>query len=360
VGATPQSGWEDKSDYELAISALLEAVKDSGLSLRDVDGLVAAGGSIQVQEMARLLGMAPTYTGSMDYNAGPFAVLQACALVSSGICDVVACAYGVNPGAGVGKASGYNWILDAPHGYVNVNGIAGLMWTEYLSRHHSSEELLGRIALNARSNARLNPIAPTERPLSMEEYLNQEYVFWPLREADIAVNNAGGAALIVTTAERARDLRDSNAFVHGFGRAETPGTFELDGHLQGVGMNRAAKQVFAKVGIGPSDIDVLGVSDATTVAVVQALEGYGFCDEGGAEDFVLAGSVDRGGSLPLNPDGGHLGGGYLIGWLQQIELVRQMRHEAGERQVAEAQWALHSATGGARERYLGVIYGADS
>ena len=124
-------------------------------------------------------------------------------------------------------------------------------------------------------------------------------------------------------------------------------------------MRESARQVFDQAGVAPKDIDILGVSDATTVAVVGALESYGFCEPGGASELIAAGGIRRDGQIPVNPDGGHLAGGYLVGWTQQVELVRQLRGEAGPRQIPDAKLALHCATGGERERYLATIYSVD-
>jgi acetyl-CoA acetyltransferase len=123
-------------------------------------------------------------------------------------------------------------------------------------------------------------------------------------------------------------------------------------------MRSAAQQVYEAADLGPSDIDVLALSDASTVAVVQTLENYGFCGEGEAGDFVASGAISHGGKIPVNPDGGQLSGGYLVGWLHQVELVRQLRGEAGERQVAGARYGQYCTTGGNREHYLSTIYSA--
>lgn len=360
VGATRQWGLEELDEYRLATLALTQALEDAGLTLDQVDGLVAAGTYLEPQRLAALLGMAPAYAGCLDYNAGPFVLQQAVMLVASGLCRTVACAYGCNPGPLTGRESGAGVVLDRHAGYVNVNGIAGLAWTRYLARHDPPEELLGRIVVNAHENGRRNPIAPPRPPLTLGQYLQEPHLFWPLRRLDLATNNAGGAAFVVTTPDRAEGRSRRAVRVEGIGRAETPATFDGPGHLDGAAMRLAAGQVFAAAGLRPDDIDVLGVSDATSVAVVQALESYGFCGPGEAADFVAAGEISLAGRIPVNPDGGHLAGGYLIGWLQQVELVRQLRGEAGARQVAGARRALHSATGGQRERYLAVIYGVDA
>ena len=116
-----------------------------------------------------------------------------------------------------------------------------------------------------------------------------------------------------------------------------------------------ATQVYGS-SIGPGDVDVLVISDASTAAIPQTLENFGFCEEGSSEDFIVGGAIDLGGRLPVNPDGGQLSGGYLVGWLHHVELVRQLRGEAGPRQVPTASVGQYCTTGRFLEDYLSSIY----
>ena len=362
VGAT-QQGFNDRTDYQLAIDALKQALDDAGLQKSSLDGLIGAGaafgGGMRAQQLARYIGITPWISGATDYMAGPFTLQYAAFLVASGACETVACVYASTPPRqNIGKTDAPN-VIDPLYGYINVNAIAGLWWTQYIARYKPHEDTLGHIVVSARENGALNPIAPGHPPVTLEEYRKDAYIFWPLRSLDIARVSSGAVAAIVTTPERARDCRKRPVFFEAAGRAETPGTFETPGHVENRAMRESARQVFDQAGVGSKDIDILGVSDATTVAVVGALESYGFCEPGGASELIAAGGIRRDGQIPVNPDGGHLAGGYLVGWTQQVELVRQLRGEAGPRQIPDAKLALHSATGGERERYLATIYSVD-
>jgi acetyl-CoA acetyltransferase len=121
-------------------------------------------------------------------------------------------------------------------------------------------------------------------------------------------------------------------------------------------MKEAAAQVYSAAGMKPADVDVLGITDSHTPAVIHTLENYGFCGEGEAGAFVGAGEIELGGSIPTNTDGGAQSGGYLLGWPSQAELVRQLRGEGGERQVRDATVGQYCTTGRVREDYLSIIY----
>jgi acetyl-CoA acetyltransferase len=114
--------------------------------------------------------------------------------------------------------------------------------------------------------------------------------------------------------------------------------------------------VYGSSGLTPRDVDVLAPYDAYSVAVLDALENYGFCAKGESPDFVAEGHIELGGSIPVNPDGGHLSGGYLAGFLQHVELVRQLRGECGKRQVVGAEVGQYMSTGGFRNHNLSTIY----
>jgi acetyl-CoA acetyltransferase len=360
VGATKQ-GTHEEDGYRLAVAALKDALADSGLSKDELDGVLTArqfdGSGIGSLEFSQLIGVNPRVNGALDYGTGGFTTQYAAFLVASGVCDVVACVYGRNPRTQIGQLSGAH-LIDPIYGYTNAAALPAMGWTEYMSKYGANENTLGQIAVIERDNARRNPNAAHTEPLTLEDYLAQPYLIWPLRLLDIATITAGAVAVIITTAERARDCAKPPVFFEAVGRSQAPRRLATDGYFLSHPMRRAAQQVYEAAELGPSDIDVLALSDASTVAVVQTLENYGFCGEGEAGDFVASGAISHGGKIPVNPDGGQLSGGYLVGWLHQVELVRQLRGEAGARQVTGARYGQYCTTGGNREHYLSTIYSA--
>jgi acetyl-CoA acetyltransferase len=225
-----------------------------------------------------------------------------------------------------------------------------------MARYGTTERALGEVVVAQRRHAANNPLAAFTTPMTIEDYFANEVVAWPLRSLDMTKLTAGGAAVILARADRATDMRKEPIFLRAVGRQQAPMTLD-DEHLLCHGMREVARQVYGSSGLRPSDVDVLGVSDATSVAIPQTLENYGFCPEGGSEDFLVSGGMSLGGGgIPTNTDGGQLSGGYLVGWLHQVELTRQLRGEAGPRQVPGARIGQYTTTGRYLNDYLSTIY----
>jgi acetyl-CoA acetyltransferase len=228
-----------------------------------------------------------------------------------------------------------------------------------MAKYKPSEETLGHILVSMRKNAGLNPIAAWPEPVTMEEYLADPFVLWPFRSLDICKVSAGGVALILASGDIARDMAKAPIYLQAVGRQQASRLWENDDHLLCYAMRDVARQVYGEAGMLPKDIDVLVTSDPCTAHFVHTIENYGFCEEGEAERFIKAGNIDLGGKIPVNPHGGQLGEGYLVGWLHHAELVRQLRGECGPRQVKNARIAQYTATGRQREDFLSSIYVRD-
>ncbi|HEX2546965.1 MAG TPA: thiolase family protein [Ramlibacter sp.] len=358
VGATRQGDHPDRDAYLLALDAFRDALADAGIADRHrIDGVLTSRqlSGIDPVQFCRMVGMNPRVTGDLDYSTGGFLTQYAAMLVATGTCEMVACVYGRNLQGSTGKLCGiYDYDFD--RGLVNANAVFAIGWSQYRARYGAGDEVLGHVAIAAHRHAGLNPIAAWPEPLTMEQYLADPYVVWPLRSWDIARVTAGGIALIFTRREIARDLAKTPVYLHAVGRQQAPRLYENDDQLLCRGMRSAAAQAYGAAGIRPGDIDALFVSDASSAAIIHTLENYGFCAEGEASDFVRDRGIEIGGKLPVNTSGGQLGEGYLVGWLQHAELVRQLRGECGDRQVAGAKVAQYCATGRQREDFLTSIY----
>lgn len=361
VGTTRQGDHPDRETYALGIDAFKAALADAGIDDRHrIDGVLTSRqlSGIDPVQFCRHVGMNPRVTGDLDYSTGGFTAQYAAMLVATGTCEMVACVYARNLLGATGQLCGvYDYDFD--RGLVNANAIFALGWSQYRARYGVGDELLGHVAIAAHRHAALNPIAAWPEALSMEQYLADEYVVSPLRTWDIARITAGGVALIFTHRDIARDLAKKPVYLHAVGRQQAPRLYENDDQLLCPGMRSAAAQLYGAAGMSPADIDVLQISDASSAAVVHTLENYGFCGEGEAEDFVKDGGIELGGRLPVNTSGGQLGEGYMVGWLQHAELVRQLRGECGARQVPGASVAQYCATGRQREDFLSSIYVAE-
>jgi len=358
VGATRQGDHPDRGAYALGMDAFKAALADAGIDDRHrIDGVLTSRqlSGIDPMQFCRYAGMNPRVTGDLDYSTGGFTTQYAAMLLATGTCEMVACIYARNLPGSTGKPCGvYDYDFD--RGLVNANAIFALGWSQYKARYGAGEEVLGYVAVAAHRHAALNPIAAWPELLTMKQYLADDYVVSPLRSWDIARITAGGVALIFARREIAQDLAKKPVYLHAVGRQQAPRLYENEDQLLCPGMRSAAAQVYSAAGMTPGDVDLLLVSDASSAAVVHTLENYGFCGEGEAGAFMAGGGIEIGGRLPVNPSGGQLGEGYLVGWLQHAELVRQLRGECGARQVADAQIAQYCATGRQREDFLSSIY----
>lgn len=363
VGTTRQGAHPGVSPYRLALDAIEAALADAGIEDRAcIDGMITAkqldGSGIDPVDMSRLMGMAPRVTGYLDYGTGGFTSQYGAMLVATGVCDIVVCAFARNP-PGVLEAFSGAATYDADCGLVNAAAASAFGWTQHMARYGSDEDTLGRVMVTARTFAAMNPIAAWRDPLTLEDYLTQPYVIKPLRSLDIVKVTAGGVALVLARRDIARDLRKEPVYLHAVGRQQAPEILGEVDHFLCRGMRSAAAQVFGAAGMSPADIDLLLVSDASTVAIPLTLENYGFCEEGGSPEFIASGAIGPGGVLPVNTHGGQLSEGYLVGWLHHAELVRQLRAECGGRQVTGAKVAQYTTTGRFREDYLSSIYVTD-
>jgi acetyl-CoA acetyltransferase len=221
----------------------------------------------------------------------------------------------------------------------------------HMHLYGTSREAFAEVAINSRHNASTQPDARFRDPLSADEYFSSRMIAEPLCLYDFCMENDAAMAVIVTGADRARDLRHPPVYVMASaqgGRSDwgpilrtasvrDPSLFATAGH------ESVAGRLYAQAGIGPSDVDVALIYDHFSPAVILQLEDYGFCERGEGGDFVLSGAIRRDGTIPVNPHGGQLSHVYTLGMNHIKEAVEQLRGSAAN-QIAEAEVAL--VTGG--------------
>jgi acetyl-CoA acetyltransferase len=217
----------------------------------------------------------------------------------------------------------------------------------YMDAYGVGAEDLGRIAIQQRANAALSPRAMMRAPLTMEDYLASRWIVEPFRLFDCCLETDAAVALVVTSAERARDLAQVPVLISGatYGSGHT----WYSNHRADWTTTAAAvmsKRLYAMAGLGPGDVDVAELYDAFTPLVLLQLEDYGFCAKGEAAALVAGGTTALGGRLPVNTHGGHLSEGYVHGLNHAIEAVSQLRWAAGDRQVPGAEVALSTGQPG--------------
>jgi acetyl-CoA acetyltransferase len=351
IGTARQTDPPCRSADDLAAEAAERALADAGLGKAQLDGLVtckSVEGTGADVAVGRLLGISPPYSQTLDYGSCNFSLHLAAMAIGAGMASTIVLTYGTTARStkmNFGVAAG-NGDLEAQSGLVHIAGPAALAFRRHMHLYGTTEEQLGMIAVSQRRWARSNPDAAFREPLSLDEYLAMPYLVEPLRRADVTMRSDGGAALVVTRADRAADAPRTP--VHLLGMAEQSALREqldLDNVMR-PWLADVGRRIWATTGLGPQDVDLLYVQDPTSVWVLQMLEHFGFCPVGSGGPYLAEGHTLPGGDLPVNTNGGQLSESYMWGWLHLCEAVRQLRGEAGERQVADARVALYGSTQG--------------
>jgi acetyl-CoA acetyltransferase len=351
IGATSMGEHPGRSGDELAIEAIARALSDAHVSKSDVDGLITckgfAGSGIDVN-VGRMMGINPAYSATLDYGTCNFSLHLACMAIASGLARAIVLTYGTNQRTAgntfstpVGGAESRYY---ATEGFLNIAGPAAMAFRRHQHLYGTTQEQLGRIAVNQRSNARLNPEAIFRDELSIEDYLHSRYIVAPLRRPDLTMISDGGAALVVTTPDRARDLPVVPVSVLGISQHTGLRDLENPDHLMRPWIGEVASRIYDNAGIRREDVDVLYIQDPTSVWVLQMLEWFGFCGVGEAGPFLEEGHTALAGRIPVNTHGGQLSESYMWGWMHLVEAVRQLRGEAGARQVRGAEIAQYCST----------------
>jgi acetyl-CoA acetyltransferase len=240
-------------------------------------------------------------------------------------------------GEGGGNVTGFN---DAAYGMTSPGAAVAHMFRRHQHEYGTPVETLGTLALNNRLNAALNPLAVMREPITMEDYLNSRFVTEPLRLLDYCLISDGGVCIIVSSADRARDMPHPPVYIHAFASC---GDFNYQytvDHCFYDALQSVGRDIFSESEIKRGDLDVLQIYENFTPVFLFTLEGMGFCARGESKDFITPELISRSGRLPLNTSGGHTSEGYVQGWGLLAEAVRQVRGEAGERQVEACETAM--------------------
>ena len=329
------------------MAAARMALADAGLAKRDINGLITcktligAGGDIV---MGRRLGLNPAYSATLDYGTCNFSIHLAAMVIASGLADTVLLTYGTDQGSRGGDFSRYG-NHDILHGMVDpIGSMAALMFRRYQHLYGASEADLGGVVVAQRRWAMLNPDAVRHEPFSIEDYLAQPHYIAPVRASDIAGFHDGGAALIMTSLERARDR--PHVPIHLAGMAQTAQLRNLANpdNYERRWMGDVADRALTMAGATRAQIGLLMIQDPASIWVLQMLEALGFAEPGSAGAMIAAGHTSPGGRLPLNTAGGHLSERYMWGWFHILEIVRQLRGACGARQVPDPRMAMHAST----------------
>jgi acetyl-CoA acetyltransferase len=347
------------------VEAARLAIEDAGLRREDIDGCINGGFEAGAEVRAnwsdtfpRVLGLPTKFYFTVARGAAvvPLSIISATQMLNLGLANYIIVAYGAT-----------DWSLTRdrmagiPEHKVERSGLWGRFYGDitapshhsfFMSRHMhefgTTTEQIGAVAVQQRRWANLNPDAYLyNRPLTLEDYLNSPYIIEPYRVLDMCQISDAGAAFIITTAERARDLRKPPVYVLGLGFGEmTRQLWWEKANYTRMDVEVAQKAAFEQAGLSLADVDLAQLYDCFTGEVILQIEDYGWCAKGEGGPFIAAGNTGPGGSIPVNTGGGVLASYYIVDFTLLLESVTQLRHEAGERQVKDAKVGLMSGHGG--------------
>lgn len=347
-------GYEAPLPETLAAKAFERALADSGLAREDIDGISVSFtyGGPSPGEMARQLGLKTRYAiDNGNIMAGPLPVVAAD--IAAGKADCVAMIYAVasraigrqyggSTYASSGESAPSSYYYHLPWGWSSQAAHWALMFTHYQHEYGATEQDLAQVAIQVRQNALANPNAVMRKAITVEDYMASRYIVRPLHLFDLCLVNDGAVCLIVSRADLAKGMNP--ALVAGWGEAKVKGR-----KLHAMVRERlrpqlldAGAQALDMAGLALGDLGHFEGYDASSIHLVNQLEGYGFVAPGKGLAFAAEGHMAVGGKLPTNTEGGNLSGSYMHGWSQVAESVRQVRGRAGDRQVGGLGAAMFS------------------
>jgi len=366
LGITEQGKVYGPSAVGFAVDAVRLALEDAGLAASDLDGLLVnpgltwgqAGtmGSFALQQALGLKDLKLSAAMNLGGATAGAMVMQAALAIDAGLASHVACVFSDAPlkpprpagekGAGSGSSGAYAFAgdLNAAYGAFGVNGLYAMLAQRHMHRFGTTHDQLGEIAVAERAWAQGNPRAQFhDKPLTLEEYHASRWVTEPFHLLDCCLVSNGGLAVIVTSAERARDLKQPPAYLWGMGQGH-PGGDPVETLASGAAM--AARTAFPMAGVSLADVDFCELYDCYTFTVLVTLEDYGFCAKGEGGPFVAGGRIAPGGALPVNTGGGQLSSFYMWGMTPISEAVIQLRGHGEDRQVKKNDLCLVTGNGG--------------
>ena len=360
------------------VQAFQRALADSGLEKSEINGYVSAGGGgIMVDDavtMAEYLRIDHRYidgtmTGGSSFE---FHVQHLAAAIREGLCDVALITYGSDQLSRMGRKLGTGGFqrpgsrvagpiqYEAPYGNSLVGAYA-MHAARHMHEFGTTPAQLAEIAVGVREFATLNPHAIYRDPITADDVLNSRMIADPLHKLDCCSITDGGGAILITTADRAKDLRQPPVYVLGAAGAETHWNVSQQPDFTTCAGALAGPIAFERAGLTPKDVDVLQFYDSFTITCLILLESLGFTPRGEGGPFVEEGNLKRGGRFPLNTDGGGLSSSHpgMRGIFLLIEAARQLRGQAGEGQVPNCRTAICAGSGGWLSAIGVAILGAE-
>lgn len=364
VGHTTYGKHPGRDRIDLIVEAARNAISDAGIEKTMLDGVLvkmanSAPSILYGQKVAEALGLRPKVGGSLDQGgAANIALISYAAMaIEAGLMEMALVCYGDTPRTGNRAVFHRPRGEDAAYGWYSTAAGYAMIHQAYRQTHNTPDEHFGAIAVQCRANGADNPFGHLHLPLSMDDYLEASYLVEPMRRDDCCLVSDGGAAVIVTSAKRAKELGiDTAVPILGFGQGQESWDVHLRADLVQTMAGASANMAYKMAGVEASDIDVAQIYDCFTVTVLQTLEEYGLAPRGQAGAMALTDGIGLDGKLPINTSGGLLSESGTPGLQLVIEGVRQMRG-AARLQVANARTCIVSNQGGSMHTHATLILG---
>jgi acetyl-CoA acetyltransferase len=345
IGETEYSRNSGRTTRAMAVEAVRKAILDAGLTNADVDGMLSyrRNDSVDSPTVATDLGIRLNFYMDCDGGGSSTEALIGIAMgvIEAGMCKTVAIFRSMNgyTGARIGGTgrparplTGTEF-MNMPYGWMSAGQMFSLSFMRHMKEYGTTSEQVAHVKAAHSKHASNNPKALFKKRVSVEDVLSSRWICKPLHLLDCCVETDNATCIIVTSAERARDMKQPPAYIMGVaGRVAKP---KVDFHFAHGPITRVAGYyakdiVFGMAGVGPDDIDITGSYDAFTFTTMLQLEEYGFCEKGEGGKYVSSGIIELGGRRPNNTSGGHLCEGYTHGMSMVIENVRQLRNQVDD------------------------------
>ncbi|SNS36812.1 Acetyl-CoA acetyltransferase [Sphingomonas laterariae] len=346
IGATEFSKNSGRSELRLAVEATLEALADAGIDPAEVDGLstYTMDNNPEIELFRAIGGRELKFHSRIHYGGGAACapIMHAAMAVATGVAKTVVCYRAMNersqyrfgtghtpPPVPTAETAHYGWYV--PYGLISPASWVAMQARRYMHNYGATSEDFGRVSVAARKHAATNPKAWFyQQPITLEEHQASRWIVEPLHLLDCCQESDGAVAIVVTSVERAKSLKQPPAIIRAAAQGAGDDSQMMTSYYrQDISriseMNIVAEQLYAQAGIGPNDVQAAILYDHFTPFVLPQLEAFGFAKEGQAKDFIREGNIEMGGRLPINTHGGQLGEAYIHGLNGVAEGVRLVR-----------------------------------
>jgi acetyl-CoA acetyltransferase len=363
------------SATQLYVKAAKLALEDAGITKDQVDGLITCNSFVEpylyhAEMIAEYMQIFPRYCLNVATGGGTTLAIMhhAASAIATGICNTVLITMADNMLSGLSRDKAIEVMSTAGHAQFErpygppIPGFYALLAQAHMHAYGTTSEQFAAVAVACRKHAALNPAAQMRQPITIEDVLNSKMIAHPLHLLDCSLVSDGGAAVVMTAAERAKDFPKQPVYLLGVGEGHSHEHISQARSLTTSAAKEAGERAYAMAGLGPQDVDVAELYDCFTPVVIIELEDLGFCAKGEGGRFVEGGRIELGGALPVNTHGGlmsHCHPGHPGSLFSVTEAVRQLRGECGPRQVAGAEIALVHGQGGIMSTHCTMILGKE-